>query len=354
MTYHLATPKEIDDALERYLSSRRAALCVSRSATDLYESLRGYVLRPGKRLRPLLVLCGHDAACTPGNEERREGLIHAAIAVELLHAFMLVHDDIVDQSDTRRGLPSLHRVYEDRYFSNFDGVHLGANLSLVAGDVLFALSIQCLNEAPVRPERRQRALTAFLETAVATGTGQMLDILHGVRRLDEVDEENALLANHLKTARYSFQAPLVIGAILAGATAELESALARFGLLVGEAYQLQDDILGLFGQEDVTGKSARSDLYEAKKTLLIIRADKRLGPRDRALLRSSLGRKSLSTMELERVQRLVRESGALEETRELVRAKTEEALAVLDATPFNEGPKVTLGQLVALLKSRVA
>jgi len=202
------------------------------------------MLRGGKRLRPAFVYYGYKAF--GGTDE--EGIIRAAISVELVHAGALVHDDIMDNSDLRRGKPTVHRVFGDRFASS----EIGRSVGIVAGDTILALSGKALSSINVPSERLAIARKFLDKMCGEINIGQYLDVLGNL--LPEVDEDWIMKVLEYKTARYTVEKPILIGAVLAGADLPFLSKLSEFGISVGIAFQIQDDILGMYGDEKKVGK----------------------------------------------------------------------------------------------------
>ncbi|HOJ39963.1 MAG TPA: polyprenyl synthetase family protein [bacterium] len=275
----------------------------------LSSGLRNFVLHPGKLLRPTLMVAGFSGYA----RKSVPGLYRAALAFELLHDFMLVHDDIVDHSSTRRGQPSLHCFFRHSLAGKGRGKVTGEDLALVAGDVLYAAALETFLTIKAAPGRKEKALRQFIKAALLTGAGQFLEMEAGNREVEQVSREQILRIYDLKTAGYSFAAPLVTGALLAGAGPSKVKALWCCGLCLGRAFQIRDDVLGLFGQEEKTGKSTLTDLQEAKKTLLLWRAFHHGETKHRTVIKAVLAKKVIARSDLKKIQKIVMETGSLTE-----------------------------------------
>jgi len=223
-------------------------------------AVRAYATRPAKRVRPLLVVVGYRLA-RPRRRPPR-GLWDVAAALELLHTFLLVHDDVADGADLRRGGPALHRLV--------GGGRRGEDLAIVLGDHLFARAMECMLAAGL--PRAADVARYWLGVCRTTAAGQFLDLdLTGAPLASVTLFQTLKVALH-KTARYTFVAPLVGGAMLGGAPPALCAALDRLGRQVGIAFQLRDDLLGLFGSAARTGKPVGADLLAGKPTFPVIAA----------------------------------------------------------------------------------
>lgn len=299
--------KRIDHALTEFLDKIKKDYRIHRVNPPLYHHLREFTLRPGKRIRPLLLLWAYQGYAPASKIP--SSLYNAAISIELLHDFMLIHDDIIDQSDLRRGKPTLHKLLQ-KEVKNASGEKIGWDLGIVAGDVLYAFAIEALLEVKSHPARKEKALRYFVQTAAFTAMGEFIDTLHGLEQLEKVNETDVFLNYSLKTARYTFSCPLVIGAILAGAPDKEIKQLTEFGRLIGQAFQIQDDIIGTFDSEKNIGKSILSDLAESKKTLLTVHAYHRLkGPQQR-LFRQIFNKKDVTMKDLKKIRELLIRAGS--------------------------------------------
>lgn len=261
-----APPDPIDrvDAHLRALLLQADELGIDPVWTHAKQAVSEYTLRPAKRVRPLLVVAGYELA---SEAEAPESVWRFAAALELLHTFMLVHDDVADAAELRRGGPALHRTLArgDR--------KVGEDLAVVAGDHLFALAIEGMLGCG---SRHAAAATQYmLGICRQTAAGQFLDIELSRTPIPELSLFQTLKVATLKTAKYGFSAPLVCGALLAlgsGANEDLTGALDRLGQKVGLAFQLRDDLISLFGDSRVSGKPTDSDFAEGRRTFPVIAA----------------------------------------------------------------------------------
>jgi geranylgeranyl diphosphate synthase type I len=286
-------------------SQRFAALPVE--LRDVAAALRDYLLRGGKRLRGALVLLGHEAA---GGQ--REAAIDASLGLELLHAYLLIHDDFMDQDDVRRGGPTLHRA--------LGGDHLGASLALLCGSLCESWAYQLFGGASPLVAR----------TVEQVILGQMADLR--APRGRELGEREILEVQRAKTGTYTFELPLHLGATLAGAGGPVLDALSAYARPLGMAFQIADDLLGTFGSPEQTGKPNASDLREGKRTLIVARALAAADEADGAALRARLGRADAN---IEELRAILRRSGAEASARADAERLCEQALQALagDALP---------------------
>ena len=258
----------IQAALDEFLGEMTDRLApLGSDASRLLDEARG-VVSGGKRFRAAFCYWGYRAVRPEVEDEH--ALIRACAALELLHASALVHDDYMDASATRRGRPATHRAFttehrEDRWRG--DPEQYGAAAAILLGDLLLSWADELLRRCGLPAAEVSAAMDVFDLCRSEVIAGQFLDVSVQARGLADVD--TAMTVLRFKSAKYSIERPLHIGAALAGATDETVTALSSFGLPLGEAFQLRDDLLGVFGDADTTGKPAGDDLVEGKRTVLV-------------------------------------------------------------------------------------
>ena len=276
----------------------------------LYLDITEFVGRRGKRIRPMLLL-GAYRVFGGDRPVSNRGLLQAALSLELLHAFILVHDDVIDRSERRRGLATLHKLIEERMGRQDGAARVGENVAIVMGDMLFALATETLRSTDFPLERRDAALGHFLRYITDTGAGEVYDILLGTRDIARVGEEEIGRMYTLKTTRYTFEAPLVLGALLAGAGEETLAELARLIEPVGLAFQIQNDLIEYQKFKGVN-RLRQTDLLEGKKTLLLRAAYDRLDDLDRSFLQLCLSTRTSNDTSVSKIEQLIDKSGAVE------------------------------------------
>jgi geranylgeranyl diphosphate synthase type I len=271
-----ATPAElrvlqarIDQALERELHRVLDRLLkLSPLLAPIADELRSFTAS-GKRVRPALLLLGFNAA----GGVKLDSVEGPALALELLHTCALLHDDVIDRAATRRGRPTVHETFADRHRKagwSGDAHAFGEAMAILVGDLAFVYADEMFLQATVPSASLLDAFRRFTTLREEVMAGQTLDV-HAATS-GSTDRLAALTVATLKSGRYSVARPLEIGALLAGATAELVDGLGAFGDPLGRAFQVRDDLLGVFGDDATTGKSTASDLAEGKRTLLIAEA----------------------------------------------------------------------------------
>jgi geranylgeranyl diphosphate synthase type I len=312
--------------------------------TRARELARAYVLRPAKRVRPALVLAGF--ALARGSTGVPAGLWRFAAGLELLHTFLLIHDDVADQAELRRGGPALHRLLAPG--------RAGEDLAVVVGDHLFALALEALLSSGL--PGASRVAQSYLGVCRHTAAGQYLDLDLARAPLREVSLFQSLRVAHLKTARYGFCAPLACGAMLGGADAALLEGLERVGRHVGLAYQLRDDIIGLFGDPGVSGKPSDSDYVQGKRSFPLLAAYARATPeaREELELLWALPAGEKDEVALLRARELVEQWGGRQACERVVERASRSALRALRALPDRGGVRDLLDALITRLARRAA
>ncbi len=308
----------------------------------------------GKRFRAMFCYWGYRAvrAELVGTHEA-DALVRAAASLELLHASALVHDDVMDASDTRRGRPSTHRAFEARHRGlgwRGDPAQYGVAAAILLGDLLLSWADELLRGCGLPDSLVHDALGYFDTTRSEVIVGQFLDVSVQARARASVEESMQVLL--YKSAKYSVERPLHVGAALAGGSAEVLEALTGYGIPLGQAFQLRDDLLGVFGDPGVTGKPAGDDLSEGKRTVLVGLALEGATPEQAARLDQQLGR-SLTVQEVAELQRLVTATGAPREVERRIVDLTAAGLAALDAAPVPAVTRSALRELAASATQRL-
>ena len=318
-------------------------------AARLVEAARA-ALSGGKRFRA--AFCAWGFRAVDAEPADPDALARAAAALEVLHASALVHDDLMDASDTRRGKPATHKAFEALHREHgWAGgpEQYGAAAAIRLGDLLLSWSDELLRLCGLPHDLVGDALVFFDTTRSEVIAGQFLDV--SVQARGESDVEQAMRVLRYKSAKYSIERPLHVGAALAGGSAGVLDALSRFGLPLGEAFQLRDDLLGVFGDPARTGKPAGDDLTEGKRTVLVALALEHADPADAKRLDDALGR-SLSPDEVADLRRIIDGSGAHAEVERRIDVLTQESLAALADAPVTETARTVLRDLAAAATQR--
>ncbi len=283
-------------------------------ARNIWEHIKEHDLRPAKRLRGSFVYYGYKLL----HGKDLVSALKAAMSIELVHTALLMHDDFMDQDNTRRGLPTTHEHYKSYHTLNkyrFDPQHYGESMAVTIGDIALLAGHEILSRSNFEDNKKIEALNRLLRGIINTGLGQAYDVT--LEAKGTAKEEDIINLHHAKTAIYTYENPLHIGAILAGASKNDLDILTKYAVPGGIAFQLQDDILGLFGNIEKTGKPAHSDLRQGKMTLLIIEALKRGTPQQIKRLNEIWGNRDLTESEANEVRKIVKDTGSLKHSFEI-------------------------------------
>ncbi|WP_052744495.1 polyprenyl synthetase family protein [Streptomyces odonnellii] len=360
-----STRDAIDVELYGFLDRKRRSLsdpidAQLSAAIDLLEELAG---AGGKRLRPLLCHCGWLAAGGVGDDAP---VLKIAASLELFHMFALIHDDVMDASESRRGRPTLHRRMADdadlntprttgahrRRLRGDDADRLANNCAILVGDLALVWSDELIHSSGLA-SAQLRAIRPLLD-AMRTELmlGQYLDV-RAACDLD-VDVDMALAIARHKSGRYTIERPLQIGVALAGGSEEMLRACSDFALPVGEAFQLRDDILGVFGDPAVTGKSRLEDLRDGKATALIALALKQADAAQRRTLTGRFGDPELDDAGAAEVRELLIATKAVETVEEMIRERWQRGMQALEDLPFHAAGRGALRSLAVAATQRKA
>jgi len=361
----------VQTTIDDFLDSRAPALAAIAPELAPFIDFSREFLAGGKRFRALFCYWGWQAVAAPDlfdsdsskSASEISSVLLAATALEVFHAAALVHDDIMDNSATRRGRPSAHRRFESLHReSNWlgDPAPFGTSSALLLGDLLLSWSDELFSDGLQKLgslEARIAARTEFNLMRTEVSVGQYLDILEESAWARQSETEQLSRANRVivyKSAKYSVEAPLAIGASLGGGSLAQVAALREFGLPLGVAFQLRDDMLGVFGDPKVTGKPAGDDLREGKRTVLVAIARQKLPPTARRLLDELLGDPDITDSQVSMLQATIRDSGAVDEVESIIDARTRAAVAAIADAPLSRSARSQLTGLADTVIRRTA
>ena len=305
--------------------------------------LSDLVLAGGKRLRP--AFC-HWAYVGAGGDPSDQIAVDAGAGFELLHAFALVHDDVMDGSDRRRGADTAHRVFAARHEAGRwrgEARRFGEGVAILVGDLAFVYADLLLADAP------RQARDIYDELRVELNIGQYLDVLGTAR--GGVGLATARRIASYKSGRYTVERPLHVGAALTGRLAELQGPLSAYGDPLGEAFQLRDDVLGAFGDAAATGKPVGDDLREGKPTPILAVALERASGAGASLL-ERVGDPTLTDADVAVLQQVIIDSGALAEAEARIQALTDRAVQAAHDAPLVPEARVALCELATYIATR--
>ncbi|MEP6852700.1 MAG: polyprenyl synthetase family protein [bacterium] len=343
----------VDEALATFLADRAGTLSAAGDdVAEVVDAARDVVLSGGKRMRPTFAYWGWRCVHADG-ASGEDALITAAASLELLHAAALVHDDLIDDSATRRGRPATHTRFAARHDdAGWPGAGdgFGAAVAILLGDLLLTWSAAMVDGADLGVVAGRRARTVFEAMAAEMMAGQYLDVLDQARGQHSV--ESALRVARFKSAKYTVERPLQFGAAAGGAGSAVLDALSAYGVPVGEAFQLRDDVLGVFGDPNATGKPAGDDLREGKRTVLVALAHDGADPAGRALLDRYLGDRRLDDDGVAALRALILDTGALAEVETMITDRHQRALHALDDAVIRPEARSALRELATAATQR--
>lgn len=341
---------EVNQALNEFISKENKHLKkIGPELDPVANELEKFLLDSGKRLRPLFAYAGLiGAAITPTKE-----LIGAIASLELVHVCALIHDDVMDASDTRRGAPSIHKTFEKMHVDKKlmgSAAQFGIASAILIGDLALIWSAKMLHNCGIPSQDLVRALPVYDEMRVELMAGQYLDVFE--QSLGSQSVERSLKVARYKSGKYTIERPLHFGAALATASKELVTAYSNYGLPLGEAFQLRDDLLGVFGDPAITGKPAGDDLREGKRTALIAVAMERANDMQLKKLEKKIGDASLTPDMINELQQVITETGAVSHIESLIEELTNTSLTALNHGGITPTGKMLLTELAILATKR--
>jgi geranylgeranyl diphosphate synthase, type I len=346
----LSVRSAVEEELGIFLNREAAYLnSISSELTPVSDSLSSFLLDSGKRLRPLFAYAGFLAS--GGSLDKP--VVRAMASLELLQACALIHDDLMDGSDTRRGKPSIHRHFESRHVQDdLDGFapHYGLSAAVLLGDLALVWSDQMLNSAGLTTAQFTALLPYYNEMRVELMAGQFLDIHEQTQKTTSVDRSMKIA--RYKSGKYTIERPLHLGAAMASAPSEIFTALSAYGLPLGEAFQLRDDLLGVFGDPSVTGKPAGDDLREGKRTALIAMTNDRQSEAQREIARKYFGKPDLDAQGVAVLREIIESTGARAELESTIERLTDQALTAAQSAVFTEDGNAMLVELANIATKR--
>lgn len=346
----MASERErIETELVSFFKRERKALVRDDLALKVFDELRDFTLRDAKRVRSILTVMGYRAVGGRDLKKARK----AAVSLELIQTMLLIHDDIMDRSERRRGEPSFHRIFGSLHESSGfpgDPERFGMNMALIAGDLAESLGEKALLTSGFPPDRIHDAMMCQADMIRDTGIGQVFDIYS--EALPSWSEEMVIKVHTYKTAIYTLDSPLRIGAHLHGAGEEQLAALSSYAVPVGIAFQLIDDILGFYGDPKKGGRADLSDIKEGKRTLLIMKALELVDDAGKRMIMNGLGDPGLTIEDAEQIRALIRESGSEGYSRMKAREYTEIGKSALKDSDLDSEMIGFLEELAELLVGR--
>jgi geranylgeranyl diphosphate synthase type I len=341
---------KLESELQGWLTAKEQAAAVESAASrELTGVLTRFVARDGKRLRPALLYYTYRAC--GGHSD--EAVMPMAMAAELLHTYLLIHDDIMDHADTRRGEPSAHVLFRDLHRQRGwrgSSEHFGESVGILLGDLAQSYSLELYSSVDLAPEVAEQFRLDYSAMCQEVILGQYLEMTAGYR--EHLEEDELLRVLRMKSGRYSVERPVQLGALLARAPESTRDGLNEYGLRLGEAFQLQDDLLGMFGDARTVGKPVGSDLLEGKFTLLIHHALRELSDQERQILQGALGDSTLVPSEVRAAQQRIEASGARQRVEGMVDQRLDQARQALAGLDLKRDGSDFLVGLIDYLRGR--
>ncbi len=318
----------------------------------IFDSIKYFkktILAGGKRVRPLMMCWGYKAA---GGTNYKE-ILKTSVSIELIHAFLLMHDDIIDRDDIRHGKKTMHARYRDynkRLLFDNDADHFGTSIAMIVGDFIYSLGNQVLFESKFEPTLIIKALNKMQSIVGLTCVGEIQDVY--MEYSGKVTQEEILQMYENKTAKYTFEGPLQLGAMLAGADDDFCSKLSAYAVPIGIAFQIRDDMLGVFGDMKKTGKPVGSDIAEGKMTLMVNYAYEKSTKDQKKELDNLLGNQNIDIMNVVRFQEIMIDTGAKSSVEQYMKQMIVQAREALDKIALADEVSDFLKALAEYLNKR--
>ena len=314
----------------------------------LLKSMEDFSKRGGKRLRPILMIQGHNLF-----KPEKQAIIKTSISIELIHNFLLVHDDVMDRDLLRRGGLTINKLFSNYFKSRFNNKmnnHLGNSTAITIGNIFLSLGNGIIGNSSFPEKNKCRTLNLISDIISSVGIGQCYDIMFSLK--GTLTEEEILIMYNLKTAVYSFSGPLALGATLAGASTTSIKKIESFAKPLGLAFQIKDDLLELYGAESMLGKPVASDFREGKKTLLLTTMLKRSTRTQKQAILKLLGNNKLTKGDIKRLKAIGIESGAYDYCNSLSDRLIKQAKEIIIKSSYNRKGTELLLQIADYVQKR--
>lgn len=338
------TRRRVDARLKNYFDTQvNKAAKIAPTFKRLWQTLDSVTSDGGKRLRPYMIMLAYKAY------GGKHSVVDVAAAWELMHSCLLIHDDIMDRELTRRGKPNIAGNYLKVYADSADALHHANVAALLGGDLALTGVFDILQQSTLSGTQKLTAIKLFCDSLYSVAGGQLMDCESVMLPIQKVDTEHVAF---YKSAKYSFTDPMLVGATLAGAGKQELAKITKLGNSAGIGFQLADDLLGVFGDETVTGKSASSDMREGKRTILLQEVMTRATKTNQVKLATIAGKPDISESEIAFVRQLVVDSGAKQAVEDRIANYSQQALAIVETLQVPQSYKTAIAQLVDMALNR--
>ena len=301
--------KRIDWRLEKFFKHEiKQAGKVDETFKEATEMVADFTLRGGKRVRAILMYFGY-LAC---GGKKIKAILDASLCMELAHSFLLIHDDIIDNDQLRRGKPTLHKEYEKLFWKLKikESQKVGQSLAMLCGDSAYTLANKALCESNFDEKLKIEAIKKLQLMINQTAAGEVMDVVGQFNK--KITTNDIINIYKYKTAKYTIEGPLCIGCLLGGGSKELKKTLSQYAIYLGIAFQIHDDTIDIFGEVEETGKDVGSDIKENKKTLIIQKTLELANKKEKKEIKKMLGNKKLTKKDIDRFRKICEESKAFE------------------------------------------
>tara|TARA_Y100000310_G_C20693001_1_gene823601 strand:+ start:152 stop:1183 length:1032 start_codon:yes stop_codon:yes gene_type:complete len=303
---------KLEPLLESFFNDKiEKAKKINPNSVEMIELLKEFTLRGGKRIRAALIYYTYKSITTNNEEE----ILKASMSIELAHAFLLIHDDIIDQDNMRRSGPTIHSSYKNIFKDSKNPSHYGTSFAILAGDILFAFANEILANINLNESNKNKAIQILNHVVHQVIYGESLDVLSSIK---PQTKESLEQINYLKTASYTFEGPLHIGAVLANANKPQLEQLSKIAIPLGKAFQLQDDLLDLFSTEEKIGKPIASDIKEGKKTVLILTTLENANEEQATFINKCLGN-TITKEDINKLKNIIIETKAKQQIESMIK-----------------------------------
>jgi geranylgeranyl diphosphate synthase type I len=297
--------------------------------------MHDYSMRGGKRFRAALMIALYNGLTNDFSSK----IMMPAVSIELLHAYLLSHDDVMDKSEKRRGKPTIHKIFEKWYLENIgkdneEAKHFGVSTAILAGDILNAFAMDCITKSDFSDKQKAGLLKIYSDTCRITGDGQVLDMMS---QYDEPTVENYMANIYGKTVVYTGYFPVEVACLLGNADTKQKEVLKKFIEPTVRAFQIQDDIIDCFSEK--SDKTYGADIKEGKRTLLVVKAFEYANSQQKKVLDSVLGKEDATKEEIEKVKEIIKQTGALDECKKIAKEFVIDGKRHLPGLKIAEGTK---------------